>query len=221
MDILKINETPMQDESIEYYETHEYETVTGSSLNNPGEIRINIETQDLFTHPSESYLVVEGRLTKNDDTLYANVDNVALTNNAIMHLFNNIKYQLSGQEIESIYNPGQASTMLGLLKCPDDFSKSVGLNQLWYKDTEATASIANNRGFRVRHSYLIESPVPKGTFSFRIPLKHMFGFCEDYDKIIYGMKQTLTLVRKSDDDAKNSNCIRQSNLRQLFQLLTE
>ena len=58
-----------------------------------------------------------------------------------MHLFNNIKYQLSGQEIESIYNPGQASTMLGLLKYPDDFSKSVGLNQLWYKDTEATASI--------------------------------------------------------------------------------
>ena len=74
MDILRISETPMQDESIEYYETHEYETVTGSSLNNPGE-----------------------------------------------------------------------------------------LNQLWYKDTEATASIDNNRGFRVRHSYLIESPVPKGT----------------------------------------------------------
>ena len=86
MDILRISETPMQDESIEYYETHEYETVTGSSLNNPGEIRINIETQDLFTHPSESYLVIEGRLTKNDDTLYANADNVALTNNAIMHL---------------------------------------------------------------------------------------------------------------------------------------
>ena len=201
MDILRISETPIQDESIEYYETHEYETVTGSSLNNPGEIRINIETQDLFTHASESYLVIEGRLTKNDDTLYANADNVALTNNAIMHLFSNIKYQLSGQEIESIYNPGQASTMLGLLKYPDDFSKSVGLNQLWYKDTEATASIDNNRGFRVRHSYLIESPVPKGTFSFRIPLKHIFGCCEDYDKIVYGMKQTITLVRKSNDDA--------------------
>ncbi len=73
--------------------------ITGANLNNPGEIRINIETQDLFTHPSESYLIVEGRLTKNDGTLYANADNVALTNNAIMHLFSNIKYQLSGQEI--------------------------------------------------------------------------------------------------------------------------
>ena len=91
MDILRISENPMKDESIESYESHEYEPITGSNLNNPGEIRINIETQDLFTHPSESYLVVEGRLTKNDDTLYANADNVAMTNNVIMHLFSNIK----------------------------------------------------------------------------------------------------------------------------------
>ena len=201
MDILRINETPMHDESIGYYENDEYEPVTGANLNNPGEIRINIETKDLFTHPSESYLIVEGRLTKDDGTLYANADNVALTNNAIMHLFSNIKYQLSGQEIESLFYPGQATTMMGLLKYPDDFSKSAGLNQLWYKDTGVAASIANNLRFGVRHSYLIESPVPKGTFSFRIPLKHIFGFCEDYDKIVYGLKQTLTLVRKSNDDA--------------------
>ena len=42
MDILIINEAPMHDESIEYYESHEYEPVTGANLNNPGEIRINI-----------------------------------------------------------------------------------------------------------------------------------------------------------------------------------
>ena len=41
----------------------------------------------------------------------------------------------------------------------------------------------------------------KGTFSFRIPLKHIFGFCEDYDKNVYGLKHSLTLVRKTDDDA--------------------
>ena len=43
-------------------------------------------------------------------------------------------------------------------------------------------------------------PTAKGTFSFRVPLKHIFGFCEDYDKIVYGLKHTLTLVRKSDDN---------------------
>ena len=32
-------------------------------------------------------------------------------------------------------------------------------------------------------------------------MKHIFGFCEDYDKIVYGLKHNLTLVRKTDDDA--------------------
>ena len=50
-------------------------------------------------------------------------------------------------------------------------------------------------------NHLIASPTAKGTFSFRVPLKHISGFCEDYDKIVYGLKHTLTLVRKSDDDA--------------------
>ena len=201
MNILNFTEAPMKDESIEEYEFHEYEPITGTNLNNQGEIRINIETQDLFTHPSESYLVIEGRLTKGDGAAYADADVVALTNNAMMHLFTNIKYQLSGQEIESLYNPGQGTTMIGLLKYPDDFAKSQGLNQLWYKDTDTTASLTDNTGFAVRHAYLIKSPNPKGTFSFRIPLKHIFGFCEDYSKIVYGLKQTLTLVRNDDDDA--------------------
>jgi len=31
-------------------------------------------------------------------------------------------------------------------------------------------------------------------------LKHIFGFCEDYEKILYGLIHTLTLVCKSNDD---------------------
>ncbi|ELU13789.1 hypothetical protein CAPTEDRAFT_64066, partial [Capitella teleta] len=172
MDILRFSEAPMKDESIEEYEHHEYEPITGTNLNNPGEIRINIETQDLFT--LNNYITFTGmsKVTKADGSAYADTDSVSLTNNALMHLFSNIKYQLSGQEMESIFYPGQGTTMLGLLKYPDDFSKQ---------------------------SYLIKSPDPKGTFSFRIPLRHIFGFCEDYEKIIYGRKQTLTLVRKSDN----------------------
>ena len=57
--------------------------------------------------------------------------------------------------------------------------------------------------FAARHAYLIQSPTVKGTFSFRIAMKHIFGFCVDYDKIVYFMRHNLTLVRKTDDDA---NC---------------
>ena len=91
--------------------------------------------------------------------------------------------------------------MLGLLKYPDDFSKSVGVNQLWFKDTGTEANKETNQGFNLRQEYIIRYPEPTGAFSFRIPFKHIFGFCEDYDKIIYGMKQTLTLTRDNDNNA--------------------
>ena len=107
MNALNITDPVMRDESIESNEVHEYEPITGTNLNNPGEIRINIETQDIFTQPSESYLMVEGTLTKNaDGAVYADGDAITLMNNAIMYLFRSIRYDLSGQGIESVLYPG-------------------------------------------------------------------------------------------------------------------
>ena len=112
-DILKFTETPRMDESIEEYKYQECDPITGTNLNNGSDIRISIESQDVFTHPSESYWIFEGRLTKADSTAYANADEVALTNNAIMHLFSRYEYHLSNQLIESLNYPGQATSMLG------------------------------------------------------------------------------------------------------------
>ena len=97
--------------------------------------------------------------------------------------------------------------MLGLLKYPDDFTKSQGLNQLWFPDSETgDGEIDNNnkvvnKGFELRHKHIIKSPNPKGTFGFKIPLKHFLGFCEDYKKILYGMQQRLTLTRTVNTNA--------------------
>ena len=200
--ILRITDPILSDDSIDKYEDVEYEPVAGTNLNSSGQdIRLTIETQDIFTHPSESFLIIEGELKKNDNNHYANDDPIALTNNGITHLFKRIRYDLSGQEIENINNVGQATTMLGLLKYPDDFSKSKGLNQLWYKDTTDTAVLADNAGFKIRHDYIITNSQPRGSFSFRIPLKHIFGFCGDYDKVVYGLKHNLTLTRNDDNEA--------------------
>ena len=49
-DILQVIDTPIINESIEEYEYHEYEPITGTSLNNGGDINISIESQDVFTH---------------------------------------------------------------------------------------------------------------------------------------------------------------------------
>ena len=156
-EILKFTDTPSIDEGIERYEWHAYEPVNERNLNNPGEITIQINLQSQFYHPAESYLQFEDRLTKADGTAYADANAVALINNGLMYLFNQLSYSLSTQVIETVFNPGQATTMLGLLKYPDDFAKAQGLNQLWTKDTTATASLANNSGFAVRQSYHIQT----------------------------------------------------------------
>ena len=200
--ILRITKPILKDDSIDKYEDIEYEPIAGTNLNSSGkDIRLYIETQDIFTHPSESYLIIEGRLTKENGTPYLDANAISITNNAMVYLFKRIQYKLSGQEIENIMHPGQATTMLGLLKYPDDFSKSKGLNQSWYKDTSSAANLANNLGFNIRHDYIINNSDPKGSFSFKIPLKHIFGFCEDYDKVVYGFKHELTLTRNNDNDA--------------------
>ena len=207
--ILRITDPILKDDSIDKYEEFAYEPIVGANKNTPGQdIRITIETQDIFTHPSESYLIITGQLLKADGTPYNAANRITLANNGIMYLFKRIRYELSGQEIENIINVGQATTMLGLLKYPDDFSKSKGLNQLWYKDTKNTTAVEGNNlnvGFKIRRDYIFgntdDVAANVGKFSFRIPLKHIFGFCEDYDKIVYGLKHTLTLTRDNDNTA--------------------
>ena len=199
--ILRITDSILNDDSIDKYEYFEYLPITGTNLDNIGDIRINIESQDIFTHPSESFLLIEGRLTKVDGTNYANADNISLTNNAMMYLFRDIRYELSGHEIEKVNYVGYATTMLGLLKYTEDFGRSKGLNQSWYKDTTNEPN-PQNTGFWIRHQHIFNNvDVDKGKFSFRIPLKHIFGFCEDYDKVVYGFKHTLSLTRTHEHDA--------------------
>ena len=215
-DILQITEDIPVDDSIYEYEYKEYNPIVGTNLNR-GSIVLTIESQDIYTHPSESFLIIDGRLTRRnppgapadplDPLALVDADIVTLINNGIMYLFSDIRYHLASHEIEVLQNPGRATTMLGLLKYPDDFVKSQGLNQLWLKDENSgTTEIRNNndnynKGFDDRHKYIIKSPNPKGTFSFKIPLKHFLGFCEDYKKILYGMQQRLTLTRTVDNDA--------------------
>ena len=115
-----------------------------------------------------------------------------------MYLFSDIRFHLASHEIEVLQNPGHATTMLGLLKYPDDFYKAHGLNQLWFRDGDINADQESNTGFKKRHEYIIKTSNPKGSFSFKIPLKHFLGFCEDYKKILYGMQQRLTLTRTDD-----------------------
>ena len=198
-DILQITEDIPVDDSIYEYEYKEYNPIVGTNLNR-GSIVLTIESQDIYTHPAESFLVIEGQLLKDNNNDYVDADNITLINNGMMYLFSDIRFHLSSHEIEVLQNPGQATTMLGLLKYPDDFYKAHGLNQLWFKDENIDPDQETNTGFKKRHEYIIQTADPKGTFSFKIPLKHFLGFCEDYKKILYGMQQRLTLTRTDNNN---------------------
>ena len=202
-DILQITEDIQVDDSIYEYEYKEYNPITGTDLNR-GSIVITIESQDIYTHPAESFLVIEGQLLLDNNNAYINDDKVALINNGIIYLFSDVRYHLASHEIEVLQNPGHATTMLGLLKYPDDFTKSQGLNQVWAPDTEEGTPVDENLGFKMRRDYIINmvtGVANKGKFNFKVPLKHFLGFCEDYKKILYGMQQRLTLTRTGDNNS--------------------
>ena len=202
-DILQITEDIPVDDSIYEYEYKEYNPITGTDFNR-GSIVITIESQDIYTHPAESFLIIEGELLLGANGRYVDNDKVALINNGIMYLFSDVRYHLASHEIEVLQNPGHATTMLGLLKYPDDFTKSQGLNQVWTPDTGEGTPVDGNLGFKMRREYIINmvgGAGNKGKFNFKIPLKHFLGFCEDYKKILYGMQQRLTLTRTGDNNA--------------------
>ena len=201
-EILRINEKPIQDDSIKSYEHAEYNPIVGTQLNTAGVITIAINNYDQFVHPHESGLLIEGTLVKAEDgSAYADTDQISLTNVGPMFLFSGVKYSLSGQEIESVNNPGQATVMLNMLKYSPDFARGSGLAQCFAPDSDITAATATNTGFAKRQDFIIKQSNPNGTFSFYMPFQSIFGFCEDYGKCMFGFRHQLQMVRKSDDDA--------------------
>ena len=198
--ILELHETNATDESIKSYEYNEYQPITGTQLNSAGQITITIENQDQFLYLQNSSLLIEGEVLKPDSARYADADLIALTNNGLLYLFSSLKLTLAGQEVEHFNYLGHATSLLGLTSYTSEYQKRCGLSQGWYADT-STAAALTNIGFAARQQFLIRSPVPKDSFQCAIPMKHIFGFMDDYTKVTDGKRGTLQLIRKGDDDS--------------------
>ena len=137
-----------------------------------------------------------------------------------MALFQSAQYIIGTTKIESIDNDVDvATTIIGLARYSDDFIKSAGHFMMFAKDTKDTANgteftiravkghpdgtpdviesrNANfNYGFAERKKMLDAN----GRFSCAIPLSHIFGFCRDIRKVIYGASHTVILQRKRSE----------------------
>lgn len=176
-EILNIQTPVVFDESIAHYEIHAHKPYASSSFNNSDEIRIAVQHQDLCLLPSKSSLHVCGKITKADGTTAA----TTLVNNAVCHLFEEVRYELNAIEIDRNKNVGLTSLMKGYT------SLNPGQNWLlenagWI-DVEETRKLTDASGF----------------FDVCIPLGMILGFAEDYRRIIVNAKHELILTRSKND----------------------
>lgn len=195
METLQWNESILIDESIQKIDTQDYEPQIGTNLNNEhNDIKIFIQNEDQFLLPSESSIYIEGSLTTEADApIDFKTKAISIINNGLMHIFDRVSYKIGNEEIEGYSDPGIATTLKGLITYQRDSKENMLF--LWSIDTMKNT---NSSGFKERLDYIASG---KGAFSALIPLKHIFGFCENYKKVIYGVKHSLILRRGDDSNA--------------------
>lgn len=173
-----INSAAYDDESITRFEYHTHLPYNSTTYNNNDEIRIPINQQDIYTLPCESYLYIKIEYT-NSEGVHDNT--FQLVSNAAAFLFDEIRYEICGTEIDRVKNVGITTTLKNLLTIKPNEEKCL-LNALW----------ASN---------LIGMITPGAKeITCCIPLKMLLGFAEDYKRILLNVKQELVLIRASTDD---------------------
>ncbi|XP_015126364.1 uncharacterized protein LOC107047946 [Diachasma alloeum] len=177
-EVLNIQKRIIFDESIAHYEMHAHQPFASSSFSNNDEIRIAVQHQDLCLLPSKSSLHICGRLTREDNNEV--VARTELVNNAICHLFEEIRYELNAVEIDRCKNVGLTTLMKNYI--------SQSPNQSY---------LMENAGWMMDQGKKITDD--QGYFDVSIPLSMIFGFAEDYQRIIVNAKHELILTRSHND----------------------
>ena len=167
--LLNINKTPVFDNSISKYEFHAYSPYNDSFGNNDT-IIISIQQQNLCVLPSESYLYIEGIVTKAEN---AEIARLSLLNNGPSFLFEEIRYELNGVEIDRTRKVGSTTTIKNYI--------SLNVNE---------SMMLENAGWKLDGVI-----AAKARFNFCIPLKNLLGFAEDYKRVILNAKHDLILTR--------------------------
>lgn len=179
-DLLRIQSPIQFDETIAQYDVQTYMPYSSMSFANNDEIRIVIGQSDLYVLPSKSSIRVCGRLLKADETGATARTN--LVNNAICHLFQEVKYFLNSVEIDCNKNPGITSLMKNLVSStPSEKSLLENANFIGVAETN---KMTNAQGY----------------FDICLPLSKIFGFAEDYNRIIINSKHELVLIRTNTDN---------------------
>lgn len=179
MSLFNITDSVEYDERIIRQEYFSHKPYASSTFNKNDEIRIVIQHQDALTLPCKSFIYLDGAFKKKDGSA---TQGSKLTRNALAFLFQEIRYELNGVEIDRTRNVGVTSTLKTYIS-----AKPSDNNEL------------ENAGF------FIEEPLERATDEYKrftacIPLKMLMGYFEDMTRIIMNAKQELILVRSASDN---------------------
>ncbi|XP_015604642.1 uncharacterized protein LOC107272223 [Cephus cinctus] len=167
------------DESIAHCETHAHQPYASSTFNNSDEVRITVQNQDLCLLPSKISLHVYGNLVTEDGSTAT--ESTIMVNNAICHLFEEIRYEMNAIEIDRNKDVGLTSFMKGYVSLSPS-QRSLMKNAGW-RDVREREKLTNADGY----------------FDVSIPLNLILGFAEYYRKIVVNAKHELLLTRAKSD----------------------
>ncbi|XP_011345441.2 uncharacterized protein LOC105283979 [Ooceraea biroi] len=190
VDVLDIGDEPVFDERIVGLETHTYNPYANTTFGHSDEIRIPIQQQDLYTLPCESYLYIEGTFSVDGAAAAAGDAQAApvepgepqthLVNNCAAFLFDELRYELNGVEIDRSRNVGVTSTLKNYVSL-----------------THARSNILLSAGWSLTGTF------GPGDFNLCVPLGMLLGFCEDYRRVMINARHELVLIRARNDN----NCV--------------
>lgn len=175
--MLHISEGIRFENEITKYSYHAYQPLASTRYTYNDEIRFQIHHQDIYTLPSESFILIEGVLKKSEKEA---TKEVIFVQNGISFLFEFISFELNGIEVDKTRQLGYASLIKGLVSLTNG-EHSMLTNAGWNTDFNKHVLTAN------------------GDFTVCVPLKLWLGIMEDYKKIFVGVRQDLILLRAKND----------------------
>lgn len=170
-DILDIDTSYISDSKISKIEYHSYIPYTNSFKLND-EIRIGVQQTDVYPYLHESFLFIEGKIE--------DLTKVKLSNNGLSFLFDQVRLEINGIEVDRTRSLGITSSLKGYLTATTN-------NYYCYQ----------NAGWNLNDSSSIINET--GEFSACIPLKYWLGIFEDFKKILVNSRVELILTRCNND----------------------
>lgn len=174
-EILQIRKGVSHVDDITSLQYHTYTPHT-FAFNNSDEVRITIQSQDLLVLPSDSYILIEFKASKRDGSSMTEQDQATFSMSSALNFFSEMRYELNGIEIDRSKSPTITSQLKTMVACKTSDHNSLH-SMMWLGGTD----------------------IQDTTYRLIIPLRFLFGFCDDYNKVVVNSKHELVMIRSHTD----------------------